>query len=58
MTVVTLLLLNVSNNRKDGSENKRPDLVDSNKNNMGNTLVGNGSDVNVLFKTYRVGVCR
>ena len=27
-------------------------LVDSNKNNMGNTLVGNGSDVNVLFKTY------
>ena len=22
--------------RKDGSENKRPDLVDSNKNNMGN----------------------
>ena len=38
--------------RKDGSENKRPDLVDSNKNNMGNTLVGNGSDVNVLFKTF------
>lgn len=39
-------------NRKDGSQNKRPDLVDSNKNDMGNTLVGNGSDVNVLFKTY------
>ena len=38
--------------RQDGSENKRPDLVDSNKNNMGNTLVGNGSDVNVLFKTF------
>ena len=39
-------------NRKDGSENQRPALMDSNKNDMGNTLVGNGSDVNVLFKTY------
>lgn len=39
-------------NRKDGSQNQRPSLVDSNKNDMGNTLVGNGSDVNVLFKTY------
>ena len=38
--------------RKDGSQNQRPSLVDSNKNDMGNTLVGNGSDVNVLFKTY------
>lgn len=39
-------------NRRDGSENNAPALVDSQKRDMGQTLVGNGSDVNVLFKTY------
>ena len=38
--------------RKDGSENNAPSLVDSQKRPMENTLIGNGSDVNVLFKTY------
>jgi hypothetical protein len=39
-------------NRRDGGQNNPPALVDSNKNDMGQTLIGNGSDVNVLFKTY------
>ena len=39
-------------NRRDGSENSAPTLVDSQKRDMGQTLIGNGSDVNVLFKTY------
>lgn len=39
-------------NRRDGSENTAPALKDSQKRDMGKTLVGNGSDVNVLFKTY------
>lgn len=39
-------------NRKDGSQNQAPSLVDANKNDMGTTLIGNGSDVNVLLKTY------
>ena len=38
--------------RKDGSKNDQPALKDAQKNPMGNTLVGNGSDVNVLFKTF------
>jgi len=38
--------------RKDGGENSSPGLVDSQKRPMENTLIGNGSDVNVLFKTY------
>ena len=39
-------------NRKDGTQNKAPTLVDANKNPMNGTLIGNGSDINVLFKTY------
>lgn len=38
--------------RKDGSMNDAPALKDGQKRDMGNTLIGNGSDVNVLFKTY------
>jgi hypothetical protein len=38
--------------RRDGSENTKPALKDAQKRDMGNTLIGNGSDVNVLFKTY------
>lgn len=39
-------------NRKDGSQNKQPALKDAQKRDMLGTLVGNGSDVNVAFKTY------
>ena len=39
-------------NRKDGTQNQAPALVDANKNPMNGTLIGNGSDINVLFKTY------
>jgi|TARA_B100000900_G_scaffold276029_1_gene235942 hypothetical protein len=38
--------------RKDGSPNKAPDVMDGMKRPLQNTLIGNGSDVNVLFKTY------
>lgn len=38
--------------RRDGSENKQPALKDANKRDILGTLVGNGSDVNVAFKTY------
>lgn len=38
--------------RRDGSENTKPALKDAQKRDMGNVLIGNGSDVNVLFKTY------
>ena len=38
--------------RKDGSANKAPDVMDGMKRPLQNTLIGNGSDVNVLFKTY------
>lgn len=39
-------------NRRDGSQNTAPALKDAQKRDMGNTLIGNGSDVNVLFKTF------
>jgi len=39
-------------NRKDGTQNQSPALLDGNKNPMNGTLIGNGSDINVLFKTY------
>jgi hypothetical protein len=39
-------------NRRDGTQNQAPALVDANKNPMSGTLIGNGSDINVLFKTY------
>lgn len=39
-------------NRRDGTQNQAPTLVDANKNPMSGTLIGNGSDINVLFKTY------
>ena len=38
--------------RKDGNPNKAPDVMDGMKRPLQNTLIGNGSDVNVLFKTY------
>lgn len=38
--------------RRDGSDNKQPSLKDAQKRDMLGTLVGNGSDVNVAFKTY------
>ena len=38
--------------RKDGSANKAPDVMDGMKRPLQNTLIGNGSDVNVLYKTY------
>ena len=38
--------------RKDGSANKAPDVMDGMKRPLQNTLIGNGSTVNVLFKTY------
>ena len=39
-------------NRKDGGENNPPALKDGNKRDISGTLIGNGSEVNVLFKTY------
>jgi hypothetical protein len=38
--------------RKDGQMNRTPDLVDAKKRQMTNTMIGNGSDVNVLYSTY------
>lgn len=38
--------------RRDGTSNNQPIMVDSQKRVMTDTLVGNGSDVNVAFKTY------
>ena len=42
--------------RKDGSPNKAPDIMDNMKRPLQNTLIGNGSTVNVLFKTYTSGL--
>lgn len=39
-------------NRRDGSQNSQPALKDAQKRDIIGTLVGNGSDVNVAFKTY------
>ena len=38
--------------RKDGNMNKAPEVVDAGKRNMSGTLIGNGSEVNVLYSTY------
>ena len=38
--------------RKDGSLNRAPDLVDGQKRTMTNTLIGNGTKVNVHYTTY------
>ena len=38
--------------RKDGQMNRTPDLVDAKKRQMTSTMIGNGSDVNVLYGTY------
>ena len=38
--------------RKDGNMNKAPEVVDAQKRNMIGTLIGNGSEVNVLYSTY------
>ena len=38
--------------RKDGQMIRTPDLVDAKKRQMSNTMIGNGSDVNVLYSTY------
>ena len=38
--------------RKDGGMNKAPEVVDAQKRNMIGTLIGNGSEVNVLYSTY------
>ena len=38
--------------RKDGSLNRAPDLVDGQKRTMSQTLIGNGSEVNVHYTTY------
>jgi hypothetical protein len=38
--------------RKDGQMNRAPELVDAQKRVMPSTLIGNGSDVNVLYSTY------
>ena len=38
--------------RKDGSLNKAPDVIDNMKRPLEGTLIGNGSAVNVLYKTY------
>ena len=38
--------------RKDGNPNKAPEIMDNMKRPLQNTLIGNGSTVNVLFKTY------
>tara|TARA_R110000751_G_scaffold46569_1_gene104666 strand:- start:1938 stop:2396 length:459 start_codon:yes stop_codon:yes gene_type:complete len=37
---------------KSGNTNNPPSLKDSQKRDIKGTLVGNGSDVNVLYKTY------
>ena len=38
--------------RKDGNMNKSPEIVDAQKRTMMGTLIGNGSDVNVLYSKY------
>jgi hypothetical protein len=38
--------------RKDGSMNKAPEIKDAQKRTMIGTLIGNGSEVNVLYGTY------
>ncbi len=38
--------------RKDGAMNRAPELVDAQKRHMTNTLIGNGSELNVLYSTY------
>lgn len=38
--------------RKDGNLNKAPEVVDAQKRTMIGTLIGNGSEVNVLYSTY------
>ena len=38
--------------RKDGSLNRAPDLVDGQKRTMPQTLIGNGSEINVHYTTY------
>ena len=38
--------------RKDGSLNRAPDLVHGQKRTMTQTLIGNGSEVNVHYTTY------
>ena len=38
--------------RKDGNMNKAPEVKDAQKRTMINTLIGNGSEVNVLYSTY------
>tara|TARA_R100001443_G_scaffold48574_1_gene60953 strand:+ start:4970 stop:5446 length:477 start_codon:yes stop_codon:yes gene_type:complete len=38
--------------RKDGNLNKAPEVVDAQKRTMLGTLIGNGSEVNVLYSTY------
>ena len=38
--------------RKDGSFNKAPQVMDSKKSVMKETLIGNGSEVSVLYTTY------
>jgi len=38
--------------RKDGSKNRQPELMDGQKKLIPNTMVGNGSLVNVLYSTY------
>jgi hypothetical protein len=38
--------------RKDGGMNKAPEVKDAQKRTMINTLIGNGSEVNVLYSTY------
>ena len=38
--------------RKDGNLNSAPEVLDAQKRTMMNTLIGNGSKVNVLYTTY------
>ena len=38
--------------RKNGSLNRAPEVKDAQKRIMVNTLIGNGSEVNVLYSTY------
>ena len=39
--------------RKNGDFNNKPTLMDSQKRNMKDTLIGNGSEVSVLYSTYQ-----
>lgn len=38
--------------RVDGDKNKQPEVIDSDKKDMSNTMIGNGSEVSVLYSTY------